>query len=231
VTIALGIMAERGYVYSCNPPAGIDPERDLVRRFVREIDPRIRPLWLTKVWKAHTGGIERRTFAALAFQSDGLVKQHVHELDGLILPTGPNDCGLRYTPHLFNLSVLDGLEMFAIENGVPPGEAERVASKMRQAGAIGTYTPLRDAFAEARAKSWWARNHEEERADEASKVRTRALQAMSDDARNEEAATVKVREELRHAERSDRLQRHTTVYQAGHSGRAIPARSDVRRSA
>jgi hypothetical protein len=66
--------------------------------------------------------------------------------------------GIRYEQPLVSLSVVDGLELEALEKGIEPHECIRTADKWRQHGRPGRYVPMAAVLKEVEQRTWERRN-------------------------------------------------------------------------
>lgn len=214
----VALYKDVGYTFACLPPVGFPSEEGAIRELVK-LDPRIRPLWVTKSIRKVTGGLEKHTFACIAFHDPAGFKTAFPVVENLELPPGGiGACGLHYAQPLFLTSILDGLEQIVMLKGCPPHKAEAAASRLRQQGAIGQFVPIESCVEEARRKVWALKRHAE-KSDEAKQLTRLSKEALRENDEAYAKAAQDLFKDVTYADTKDeKLQRQPTVFQAGGAG-------------
>lgn len=148
----------RGYEYACFPPAGISSE-DALRRRLKTVDPRLRVLWVNKLWQSPNGSFEKKTHVCIAFEDKSTHRKR-DVLEKVLLPT-VYDGVMRYDGPFVSASILDGLEREAIARRIPEERVLEAADKWRQQGAVGDYVSLAEVFQEIVYQAWATRKQRE----------------------------------------------------------------------
>ena len=146
-----------GTFYLCHPPADCSWEAPTVKRLYG-LEPRLRVLWAQRVYQAKEGSTEKRTCLAFAFHHDGPTMGKWKPISNVLLPIHSNGLGISYEQPLVSLSIVDGLELEALEKGIEPHECIKTAAKWREQGRPGRYVPLPAILKEVEQRTWERRN-------------------------------------------------------------------------
>lgn len=146
-----------GVQYQGFPPADHSWEAPLLKRLY-SLEPRLRVLWAQRCYQSKEGSIEKRTCLAFAFHHDGPTASKWNPVSNVLLPVHSNGLGIIYAQPLVSLSVVDGLELEAIEKGCPPESVLSTADRWRQHGRPGRYIPMSVIVPEVEQRAWERRN-------------------------------------------------------------------------
>lgn len=146
-----------GVQYLCHPPADHSWDAPVMKR-LHALEPRLRVLWAQRCYQSKEGSLEKRTCLAFAFHHDGPTASKWSPVSNVLLPVHSNGLGITYEQPLVSLSVVDGLELEAIEKGCPPESVISTADRWRQQGRPGRYIPMAAVLEEVQMRTWERRN-------------------------------------------------------------------------